>query len=426
MKIDAQEKVPREALKDVKGIGPLLDSHNSLIDTINNVFDKNVNKDSICSFFFPAYLNRKGCYDKNGNSDVVKALIEILTDRIHVKKYASDPTTLTQRKAEMPITPQEAIMVKTGSIFPSYDLREYLAEIIPNIEKFTRLHFVGRLIITGDGKIDFKEDPSIQPIRDYPIKDDSNKEGALEIYEKPLKNREGNTVRFRYIGCADPIDDDTSTTSSLPSILIFDRYLGRIVAEYTGRYRTANEFYETCRRLLIYYGATANYENDKKGLYTYFVNHGALHLLCTNLEILEQKGIAHTKSNYGNKKYGTNSGKEVNALGRRLQADWMIDVAKGTGGEDDDGKVIEPKMNLQMIRSIGYLKEAMMWNPDGNFDRISAMGMLMLYKEDLARIDTGLKEVSVNTKTQDIFFTRMFKPKTDNLVNLSSGYSIIQ
>jgi len=396
------------------------------IQPLQNVFDKNVNEDSICSFFFAGYLNRKGCYDKNGNSDVVKSLIEILSDRIHVKKYSSDPSTLTQRKAEMPITPQEAIMVRTGSIFPSYDIREYLAEIIPNMERFVRPHFVGRLNLTSDGKVEFKEDPTIQPIRDFPIKDDSNKEGAIEIFEKPLLNKEGKTLRLRYIAGIDTVDDDASTTSSLPSIIIFDRYTNRIVAEYTGRPRTATEFYEVCRRLLLYYGATANYENDKKGLYTYFSNHGALHLLCTNLEILEQKGIAHTRGNYGNKKYGTNSGKEVNALGRRLQADWMIEPAVGTGGEDDEGNKLEVRLNLQIIRSIAYLKEAMMWNPDGNFDRVSAMGMLMLYREDLLRIDIGIKEDSINSKSRDIFFERMFKKNGDTTSLLTKGYSLFQ
>jgi hypothetical protein len=38
--------------------------------------------------------------------------------------------------------------------------------------------------------------------------------------------------------------------------------------------------------------------------------------------------------------------------------------------------------NLHKIRSIGLLLEAMKWNINGNYDRVSACGMLMLLRED--------------------------------------------
>src|SRR5699024_5819376 len=48
---------------------------------IPNVFDRNVDGDTICGFFWPSYMNRNGCYeDINGEPDVIKSLIEIYTD----------------------------------------------------------------------------------------------------------------------------------------------------------------------------------------------------------------------------------------------------------------------------------------------------------------------------------------------------------
>lgn len=47
MKIDNQEQVSRESLKDVKGIGPLLDSHNSLLDTVKILTNKNIDIDNL-------------------------------------------------------------------------------------------------------------------------------------------------------------------------------------------------------------------------------------------------------------------------------------------------------------------------------------------------------------------------------------------
>ena len=59
------------------------------------------------------------------------------------------------------------------------------------------------------------------------------------------------------------------------------------------------------------------------------------------------------------------------------------------------------------------LEEARQWNPDGNFDRISAMGMLMLLREDRrAKFGDGfaaLKQAKrVNSKSTDPFFERNY------------------
>lgn len=217
----------------------------------------------------------------------------------------------------------------------------------------------------------------------------------------------------------DPIDDDHSTTNSLGSIFIFDRYTDRIVAEYTGRPNTANEFYEICLRLLKFYNARANYENDKKGLYGYFYNKNALYHLVQNPEILGEKDLAKIANNYGNKKYGTNSGVRINEWGRRLQADWLIENAYGTGGENEDGVEIPPLMNLQQLRSIGYIKELIAWHPDINADRISAMGMLMILREDMKRMEIR----SSGTKTREVFSDPFFK--RTGRVKSQIGYSVL-
>jgi hypothetical protein len=373
--------------------------------SLDNVYDK-ISENSACSFFWGAYLNRKGCFDKDGNSDVISALIEVLNDRITVKRNSSDPNALTQRKCENPITPQEAMMIRRGTIFPVNDILDYLSEILPNEKRFTSGHWVGRIRISQDGIVDWCNSED-NPIREYPLIDQNNKTGAIEIYEMPVKSSNGKTTPFRYISGGDPVDDDYSTTNSLANIWVFDRFTDRIVAEYTGRPRFADDYYEICRRLLLFYGATMNYENDKKGLYGYFRNKNCLYLLCDNLEILEDKNISNIKQNYGNKKKGTNSGVEVNAWGRRLQAEWMMQPARGTGYTKDDGTEVPPKINLHMIRSIAYLKECSMWNPDGNFDRISGAGMLFLYREDLKRLDIVIKEDNSNTKANNPFWSRL-------------------
>lgn len=74
-------------------------------------------------------MNRKGCYNKDGVSDVVKALLEILMSRYTTKYNSSDPNTLIRVIADMPVTPAEAI-VKTGyNMFPMTDLTERLSQL---------------------------------------------------------------------------------------------------------------------------------------------------------------------------------------------------------------------------------------------------------------------------------------------------------
>ena len=115
-----------------------------------NVYDfGTAGGESRCAFFHPEYLNRKGFYDKNGNSDVVGCLIEVFKKRALVKYGSSDPNAIVQEKAERPIVPQEAIMRREGSIFPVMDIKERLAEIGANESSFVAAHYVGDLYATG-------------------------------------------------------------------------------------------------------------------------------------------------------------------------------------------------------------------------------------------------------------------------------------
>lgn len=372
---------------------------------IPNVFDKNTNGSTTCGFFWGAYLNKgKSTTHANGEVDVIKRLIMVLQERQEIAAASNDPKTLTQKKAETPITPQEAVMRVEGTIFPVGDLKDYLTDIMPNLSTFTSEHFCGSLRMDGEG--DIKPFPSndIYILRDYPIKDNLNKEGGIEIFEMPKKNNLGIIAKYRYIAGIDPYDDDHSTTTSLGSMFVFDLLTDRIVAEYTGRPLLANTFYENCYRLLVFYNAVALYENDKKGLFTYFSNRHILHYLADSPQILKDMEMVKSTNLFGNKAKGFNSGKMVNAWGRRLQADWMMSKAYGD----------ETKLNLHTIRSIGYLKEAISWNADGNFDRVSAMTPVMILREEYFKYRMQVADDDImKTKTlaQDPFFNNNFNSR---------------
>lgn len=227
---------------------------------LKNIFDK-VRGKGECAFFVPEYMNRKHCYDSEGNSDVIKALSQIIEGREIIRLNSSDPNTLTQEKADRPITPQESVMRKEGTLFPVGDLKDYLAEISPTLQKFISVHYIGRLSLNSEtGKVDYKPDADIKIVREFPIKDNLNKEGGIEIFELPKIGMDGIPPRFRYISGIDPFDDDHSSTNSLGSMFVMDVLTDRLVCEYTARPKFANTFYENCLRILMFYNAIANYE----------------------------------------------------------------------------------------------------------------------------------------------------------------------
>ena len=364
-----------------------------------NVFDKNTNGKGQCAFFFGTYLNYRGKMDINGNSDVIGALIEINKKRSKIKIGSSDPNTIVQAKAEEPITPQEAIMRTEGTAFPVADLRDYLEDIMPEINSFTDSHYTGKLTYDEKGFMKWTNQV-LEPIRDFPykVRGSSNSDGAIEIFEMPNKNRDGNVFDSRYICGIDPIDNDYTIGGSLASIIVFDLWTDKIVAEYTGRPQLADEFYETCLRLTTFYNAQANYENNLKGLFSYFSNHNALHLLSDSPDILRDMEIV--KANlFGNRSKGTRTTAEVIKLGKTLQRQWMLKPYEEETYDEGSGETKSIKIpNLRRIRSIGYIKECIAWNPDINTDRVSAMDMVMILREDRAKMTTKFEESrTINT-----------------------------
>ena len=342
-----------------------------------NVFDKCNQGKPYFVFFFPGYVNRKGCYNENGVSDVIKALIEILMNRYRVKYNSTDPNTIIKTIAEVPITPAEAI-VKTGvNMFPVADLTERIGQLDANPTEYDDV-YVGDLVFNKDGQIEYKP-TSATPIRDFPHKDNKI-EGAIEIYQLPEIDRNtGKPYNDRYILGADPYDDDESNTMSLGSIFVLDLWTDRIVAEYTGRPPFADDYYEICRKLCLFYNGRLNYEYNKKGLFSHFSTRNSLYLLTDVLEFLKEKQMM--KEGYGNKSKGTNASPAINAYARSRLRSWLlapVPIMQTIDGEEKE--VMVPR--LFTVRNRALLKELINYNSEGNFDRISAMGMLMLLRED--------------------------------------------
>ena len=376
-----------------------------------NVFDKFNQGRPYFVFFFPGYINRKGCYNHDGVSDVIKALIEILLNRYRVKYNSTDPNTIIKTIAEVPITPAEAI-VKTGvNMFPVADLTERLGQLDSNPREYNDV-YTGDLTLNNSGIVEFRP-TSDMPIREFPHKDNKI-EGAFEIFQMPeIDKRTGKAYNARYILGCDPYDDDESNTMSLGSVWVLDLWTDKIVAEYTGRPPFADDFFEKVRRLCLFYNGRMNYENNKKGLFAYFSRMNCTYLLTDQLEFLKDKQMIKD-TGYGNKAKGTNATEAINAFARNRLRAWLLKpttVIQVVDGEETEVDI----PNLFTLRSRAFIKELINYNSEGNFDRISAAGMLMLLREDRIILYQGKvskeKQEAANSSYlgNDPFFKRNYK-----------------
>ena len=380
------------------------------IQEIPNVYDKEGQGKRYFSYFFPGYLNRKECYDKDGNSDVVKALLEILMNRYTVKYNSTDLNAITKTISEIPVTPQEAIIRVQGNIFPVTMINERLNEIDNNPAFYDDI-YVGKLVQNNNGEVVFRNTTDI-PIRDFPTKD-NKVEGALEIYEMPIKQSDGKVNSERYILSLDNYENDTSNTMSLGSIFVLDLWTDRIVAEYTGRPMFVDDLNEIARLLCFFYNGKLLYENNKKNTFAYFSKMNCLWKLEDTPEYLRQRQMIKNVS-YGNTAKGVSAIPAVKNHGFTLIRDWLlkpVTILSPTGPNNEEIEIQVP--NLHFVKNRALLKELSLFNPDINVDRIMSLVQLMIFREQKmityqGNIKRDTSKIEKDYAGNDEFFTKNF------------------
>jgi hypothetical protein len=136
------------------------------------------------------------------------------------------------------------------------------------------------------------------------------------------------------------------------------------------------------------------YENNLKGLFTFFSSRNSLWMLADTPEYLRDKQIVKS-SGIGNTAKGVRATAPVIAYAFRVIRDWLLKPVP-TIEKDSEGNEVETTMpNLYNIRNRALIKELIQWNPFGNYDRIMALAQIMLYREEKVILYQG------NLKEQD-------------------------
>lgn len=383
------------------------------IYSIENVYDKPKQGRPRFGFFFPSYMNRKGCYNHDGVSDVVKALFQVLMKRYTAKYNSSDPKTVLSVIAEMPITPAEAIIKVQNAFFPVQALTERLAQLDTDPKAFDDI-YVGNLVLDKSGKVKFTA-TNDKPIRTYPLKDNANP-GAVEIYEMPEKDENGNVFNDRYIMGHDPVDNDEADSSSLSSTFVLDLWTDRIVAEYTGRQPFADDNFEIVRLLCLFFNAKCLYESNKKGIFAYFSKMSCTHLLADTPEYLRDKQLVKYSS-FGSNSKGVNASAAINNYANKLTKDWLMKPVTITVKNDDGTDEQKDVPNLYTLRNRAFIQELIAFNPEINVDRVRAFGMAMLYREEKVILYNGnigrnrLNKARAGYLGNDPFFKKNYDDK---------------
>lgn len=352
--------------------------------------------------------------DQDGNSNEELAAEDILFER-SIKKKGGDSQALADHMTQYPLTYKDAFLRSSGSIFPVAELKEQLA----TIEATKDLDQAGKqveLYFDTDGKLRTRTTENLKEIIEFPLdrgnKKGIDKTGCITIYEEP-ERVSGEVPPFLYIAGCDPYDHDRAeNTTSLGSMFVYKRFYQAnkthdiIVAEYTGRPELADDFYENCRKLCIYYNAKMLYENQLKGIKVYFQNKNSLHYLYQTPELL--KDIV--KDGYVSRSYGTHMPKEIKRQCEIFLKQWLIEE------RIIDEKTGRKIMNLHTILCKALLKELIAYDPEeGNFDRVIAFMLCILQSKELYKISSeAFKNSGKRITDTDNFFKQTYFRKTTN------------
>ena len=349
---------------------------------VDNIWDDG-KQGTACGFFWPRYYNMREFMDDDGNSLIHDAKRKELEERDRLITKASDKNQIDTYCAERPFCPEESLLQVSGNIFPKKELLSHLSYIQTN-ESIKSYKQTGYLIYGNNSVLQWQQSDKLKDITTYRIGKTQKKEGAIVIWEHPQPNPEWGL----YIGACDPYDHDQSGTDSLGSIFIYKRFRSydttfeTLVAEYTGRPEKADDFYENVRKLLLYYNATCLYENQWPGLSVYMRNKHSEYLLADQPSIIS-KIINDSRVQRGKGIHMVTAIKDWAELRVR---DWLIE-------EYEPGK-----LNLTKIYSEALLEELIAYNDKGNFDRVIAFMLIMIYREELHNLHVRSKEETVKNK----------------------------
>lgn len=362
-------------------------------------------------FFFPVWANMTKFMDKWGNTDHSKAIDYWNKER--EKARLGSNALMDKLIAEYPFNPMEALMRLSNNPFPVEKLQKQLLRVDSSSE-------IKGVIKTGEidteeGKVVFKLNPKLDPVNRYPHKTDAVLEGAFQMLEAPLKDLHDKVPNNLYYIVADCFAVDTEQATDWNSLGVFYVYKRTnnlfpteddiLVGWYAGRPARVQDFHKKVFLAARLYNAIVQTEIKGGGqeLLNYAKNNG----------FLEYCGERPTVFNQ-DKEFKKVSGRqffvriEDNTKPERIQklVDWLLKERS----LKIDGDKTQYVLNLEKVYDRALLEELIKYNPNGNFDRISCLLVLMTIQQE-----AELQEIEQQTnKNRDHIFNRSLYSDSPN------------
>ncbi len=342
--------------------------------------DKYENKGEI-GLFLPATMRPNEFKDDNGNTKFDVAEEYFLKERERKRSNRNSTESYDSYLQYNPLVPSESFLRTSNNMFPLAEIKEWLSELETN-KIYRNAEYICDLVIQEDGSIKPQINTELRPIYDFPLDKNKDTTGAPIIFFHP----DDDAPFGRYIAGIDPYDFNNAANSpSLGSMIVIDRLSGYVMCEYSGRPRFADQFYENCRKIAIYYNALVLYENEKQGVKQYFEKKNALGYLMAQPKYI--KDVIPTST--VERGYGMHMNQALKDHGEILLRDWL---------QTEENEML----NLRRIRSMTVLKELIMYDDISNFDRIIAMIACMYAMQELHK----QKIIFLGDKKIDKFFKR--------------------
>jgi hypothetical protein len=376
--------------------------------------------DKPIGLFIPAYLVDTTFKDKNGNTNIHRAL-EFYMEKRRLASESSDPEILRNEKMNYPLIPSDMWISTKGQYFPILEAMDRERELVHN----NLYQQIGKPVsLIWDSKhpygVKSEYNGAAEPFYEFPYsKSMSSIEGSIVIYEEPNYIK-GEIPNDMYIFTMDPyVAENVEDGGSLGVVhgwlnpkYTSDGYNGNyMVCSYIGKHPNGKDaYYENVEKLLAYYG------NPNRGLWYegnrgdsvrgFFVRKRKTNLLC--LRPNKEKGSSIFDKNVT--EWGVYISNKIDKLDMIGDTnDWLLQETQF------NGKV---KKIIQTIPCIFTIRQIINFQIDGNYDAVSSMIIFPLALKELEHFQNE-KLINKNKHNPVSFLSvnpNIFKPihESDN------------
>lgn len=321
-------------------------------------------------------------------SNEQRVMDEFVTPRRKKLETSITSNEMVKEKAYYPLIPSESFLVVSANDFPV----EACSQHKQWIERTEFKPFVVEIYENLNGQPDWKHNDKDTPVREFPVRSESDKTGAIEMIEPPIKNPPYGL----YVAGIDPYKQSESEYSdSLGSCYIFKRMTDSVtepyqympVCWYTGRPKSIHTWYENVRLMLKLYSASAMCENADYGFIQYMIE--------KNETIFLAEGQSFLKELNPNTKHKSTYGLPATlAVINHANSSSVIYTKESFFQERDERgqNVGDPRLGVTRVLDIMLLEEMIKFNKHkGNFDRVRAFGLALIWAKQMDAIIPRIK-----------------------------------